>query len=156
MCVCVCVCVCVRQREQAYIIYLWRCYNLLLCTMLSRSVMSDSLCPYGLQPTRLLCPSGILLARILEWVAMLSSRGSSQPWGRTQGWNPSLLADSLLPEPPEKPKNTGVCSLSLLQGIFPTHESNPCVLHCRQILYQLSYQRSRHKKWRQGQCLGWS
>ena len=36
-------------------------------------------------------------------------------------------------------KNTGVGSLSLLQGIFPTQGSNPGLLHCRQILYQLSY-----------------
>ena len=36
----------------------------------------------------------------------------------------------------------GVGSLSLLQGIFPTQGSNPCLPHCRQILYQLSYQRS--------------
>ena len=32
--------------------------------------------------------------------------------------------------------------LSLLQGIFPTQESNPGVLHCRWVLYQLSYQES--------------
>ena len=32
---------------------------------------------------------------------------------------------------------TGVGSLSLLQGIFPTQESNQGLLHCRQILYQL-------------------
>ena len=43
-------------------------------------------------------------------------------------------------EPQGKPKNTGVGSLSLLQGIFPTQESNQGLLHCRQILYQLSYQ----------------
>ena len=29
--------------------------------------------------------------------------------------------------------------LFLLQGIFPTQESNPGLLHCRWILYQLSY-----------------
>ena len=33
-------------------------------------------------------------------------------------------------------------SHSLLQGIFPTQESNWGLLHCRQILYQLSYQGS--------------
>ena len=33
-------------------------------------------------------------------------------------------------------------SLSLLQGIFPTQESNQGLLHCRWILYQLSYQGS--------------
>ena len=36
-------------------------------------------------------------------------------------------------------QNTGVASCSLLQGIFPTHGSNPGLLHCRQILYQLSH-----------------
>ena len=56
--------------------------------------------------------------------------------------SPTLWADFIfLPaEPPGKPKNTGVGSLSLLQGIFPTQESNQGLLHCRQILYQLSYQ----------------
>ena len=37
-------------------------------------------------------------------------------------------------------QNTGMSGLSLLQGIFPTQGSNPGLLHCRQILYQLSYQ----------------
>ena len=32
-------------------------------------------------------------------------------------------------------QNTGVGSLSLLQGIFPTQESNSGLLYCRQILY---------------------
>ena len=35
-------------------------------------------------------------------------------------------------------QNTGVGILSLLQGIFPTQGSNSGLLHCRQILYQLS------------------
>ena len=39
-------------------------------------------------------------------------------------------------------QNTGMGSLSLLQGIFPTQGSNPGLPHCRQILYQLSYQGS--------------
>ena len=39
-------------------------------------------------------------------------------------------------------QNTGVGCLSLLQGIFPTQGSNTGPLHCRQILYQLSHQRS--------------
>ena len=39
-------------------------------------------------------------------------------------------------------QNTGVGSLSLLQWIFPTQESNRGLLHCRWILYQLSYQGS--------------
>ena len=39
-------------------------------------------------------------------------------------------------------QNTGVGSLSLLQGIFPTQGSNPGLLHCRRILYQLSHKGS--------------
>ena len=39
-------------------------------------------------------------------------------------------------------QNTGVGSLSLLQGIFPTQRSNPSLPHCRQVLYQLSHQGS--------------
>ena len=54
--------------------------------------------------------------------------------------SPALQANSLLSEPPVMPKNTGVSSLSLLQGIFLTQESNQGLLHCRYILYELSYQ----------------
>ena len=39
-------------------------------------------------------------------------------------------------------QSTGVGSLSLLQGIFPTQGSNPGLSHCRRILYQLSHQGS--------------
>ena len=39
-------------------------------------------------------------------------------------------------------QNTGVCSCSILQGIFLTQGSNPGFLHWRQILYQLSHQGS--------------
>ena len=58
--------------------------------------------------------------------------------------SPALQTDSLLAEPPGKPKNTGVGSLSLSQGIFPTQEWNWGVLHCRWSLYQLSYPGSPH------------
>ena len=46
---------------------------------------------------------GILQARILEWVAIPISRGSSQPW--IEPGSPTLQADSLLSEPPGKPKS---------------------------------------------------
>ena len=52
---------------------------------------------------------------------------------------PALQADSLPADPQGKPKNTGMGSLSILQQIFPTQESNQGLLHGRQILYQLSY-----------------
>ena len=40
-------------------------------------------------------------------------------------------------------KNTGMGSLSLLQGIFPTQGLNPGLPHCRWLVYQLSHQ-GRH------------
>ena len=57
----------------------------------------------------------------------------------------SVVSDSLLSHWLYSPWNspgqdTGVGSLSLLQGIFPTQVLNPGLLHCRQIPYQLSYQ----------------
>ena len=80
--------------------------------------------------------------------------------------SPALASEFFTTEPPEKVKvkvaqscrtlrphglyspwnspdqNTGVGSLSLLQGIFPTQGSNPGVPHCRRILYQLSHKGS--------------
>ena len=54
-----------------------------------------------------------------------------------------VLMDCILYSPWNSPgQNTGVCSLSLLWGIFQTQGSNPGLLHCRQILYQLSHQGS--------------
>ena len=58
--------------------------------------------------------------------------------------NHSVLTDSLRPHRLYRPwispgQNTGVGSLSLLQGIFPTQGLNPGLPHCRRILYQLSY-----------------
>ena len=79
-------------------------------------------------------------ARVLQWVAIPFSRGSSQPRDWTQV--SCIAADSLPSEPPGKHKNTGVDSLSLLQGTFPTQESNQGLQDCRRIFYQLSYQES--------------
>ena len=59
----------------------------------------------------------------------------------------SVVSNSLQPHGLYRPwnsvsQNTGVGSLSLLQGIFPSQGSNPGLPHCRQILYQLSHKRS--------------
>src|SRR5574339_592024 len=59
----------------------------------------------------------------------------------------SIVSDSLktngLHSPWVSPgQNTGVGSLSLLQGIYPTQGLNPSLLHCRRILYQLSHKGS--------------
>ena len=55
-----------------------------------------------------------------------------------------LVSDSLrLYSPWNSPgQNSGVGRFSLLQGTFPTQGSNPGLSHSRQILYQLSHQRS--------------
>ena len=71
-----------------------------VCAALSRSVVSDSAIPL-IVTCQAPWSMGILQARILEWVAKPSSRGSSQPR------DPALQVDSLLTWPPGKPKNTG-------------------------------------------------
>ena len=80
---------------------------------------------------------GIFQARVLEWVAISFSRGSSQPRGRTH--DSHIAGGFFISRATGKPKNIGVGSLSLLQQIFPTQEQNLDLLHCRRILYQRSY-----------------
>ena len=107
---------------------------------------------------------GILQARILEWVAIPFSRGSSWPRNRTHipciasgfftfwatlnwtelNWSRSVVSNSLRPRglyptrllhPRDSlGKNTGVGCHSLLQGIFPIQGTH---VSCtgRQILY---------------------
>ena len=83
---------------------------------------------------------GIPQARIPDSVAFPCSRESSQPRDRTQV---SRIAGRFFTSWAQgKSKNTGMGSLSLLQRIFPTQELNQGLLHCRWILYQLSYQGS--------------
>ena len=65
----------------------------------------------------------------------LSGVQLSVPHGPWNSWNSSG-------------QNTGVGSLSFLQGIFPTKGSNPGLSHCGQILYQLSHKGSpRRLEW---------
>ena len=64
---------------------------------------------------------------------------------RPESESRSVVSDSLRPRGLHSPwnspgKNTGVGSLSLLQGIFPTQGLNPGLPHCRRILHQLSHQ----------------
>ena len=87
-----------------------------------------------------------LQARILEWVAVPSSRGSSQPRDWTQVAH--ITGGFLTVWAQEYQGRPGILewmdSLSLLQGIFPTQQSNPDLLHCRWILYCLSHQGGPH------------
>ena len=71
---------------------------------------------------------------------------------RCESKSRSVVSDSLRPQGLYSPwnspgQNTGVGSLSLLQGIFPTQGSNSGLLHCRWILYQVSYEGNRPQNW---------
>ena len=89
----------------------------------SRSVVSNSLWPHGLQqPIRLLCPWGF--SRQENWSGLPCPPPGDLPNPGIEPRSPALQMDSLPSETPGTPKNTGVGSLSLLQGILPTQESN--------------------------------
>ena len=75
----------------------------------------------------------------------LNHHDHGEKWN--EGENCSFVSDSLRPHVLYNPwnspgYNTGVGSLPLLQGIFPTQGSNPGLLHCRWIIYQLSHKGS--------------
>ena len=93
---------------------------------------------HGLLPTRLLCPWGF--SRQEYWSGLPYSPPGDLPNPEIELRSPTLQVDSLPSKPLGKPKNTGMGSLSLLQVKFLTQELNQGLLHCRQILYQLSYQ----------------
>ena len=80
-------------------------------------------------------------SRQAEWSGWPHTPPGDLPNPGIKPRSPALQSDSLLTEPPGKSKNTGMGSLSL-QGILPTQELNPGLLHCRHILYQLNYQGS--------------
>ena len=65
---------------------------------------------------------GSLQDRTLEWIPLPFSKDIPNP--RIKPGSPTLQVDSLPAETQEKPKNTGVGSLSILQGVFLTQELN--------------------------------
>ena len=87
---------------------------------------------------------------LLNWrqiLYQLSYEGSPKSIGCMWSESRSIMSDSLEPHGLYSPwnspgRNTGVSSLSLLQGIFPTQGSNPGLPHCKWILYQLSHKGS--------------
>ena len=87
-------------------------------------------------------PLSMEFSRPEHWNRKLFPSPGDLPKPGIKSSSPALQVNSLLSEPPGKPKNIGVGSLSLLQEIFPTQELNWGLLHCRWILYQLSYQGS--------------
>ena len=113
-------------------------------------------------PVYSVLPQKLLTLRSLPLWTLIPSQGnqrSNYVWRRRPGagiWHGlwswlyesescSVVSNSLRPHGLYSPwnslgQNTGVGSLSLLQQMFPTQKSNPGLRHCRQILYQLSYQ----------------
>ena len=88
---------------------------------------------YCYQPISLhLCAH--MLSYVTPWTAAHQAP-LSMDLSRQEYW-------SGLPFPSPPGQNTGVGSLSFLQGIFPTQGLNPGLPHCRQILYQLSHKGS--------------
>ena len=91
--------------------------------------------------------------RLGDWVE--ERLGETRRWytHQSESESHSVVSDSLQPQglygPWNSPgQNTEVGSLPLLQGIFPTQELNPGLLHCRLILYQLSHKASPHTSMR--------
>ena len=90
-----------------------------LCwAVLNLSVVSDSLQNHGPQHARLLCPWGV--SRQECWSGLPCPPPEDLPNPGIEPGSPALQEYSLLSEPPGKPKNTEVGSLSLLKGIFMT------------------------------------
>ena len=92
----------------------------------SCSIMSDSLQPLGLYSPPDSSAHGILQARILEWVAIPFSRGSSRP--RIEPRSPALQADSLPSEPPGKPGDNAPKWVAELGKVLPLHQYQPLQL----------------------------
>ena len=86
---------------------------------------------------RLFCPWGF--SKQEYWSGLPCPPPGDHPNPGMKPRSPSWQEDSLLSERPGKSKNTGVGSLSLLQGIYLSQELNQGLLHCRQIFHQLSY-----------------
>ena len=104
--------------------------NSVLC--LVAQLYPDSLQPHELLPIRLLCPWRF--SRQEYWSGLPCPPPGDLPNAGIEPGFHTLQADSLPDEPPGKPMNTGVGSLSLLQEIFLTQEWNQGLPHCRQTL----------------------
>ena len=90
------------------------------------SVMSNSLRSHGLYPVRLLCPWDSQ-ARILEWVVMLSSRGSF--WSRERTYI-SCIVRQILYEPshvgsPKEAPNSVISELEDTEIMWPVEFNGP-------------------------------
>ena len=88
-------------------------------------------------------PLPIEFSRKEYWSGLPFPSPGDLPNSRIEPRCPALRVVTLPAELSGKPKNIGVGSLSLFQGIFLTEELTQGLLHCRRILFQLSYQGSQ-------------
>ena len=97
----------------------------ILCAVLNRSVVSDSLRPLWTWLTRHLCPWGF--SRQEYWSGLPCPSPGDRPNPGIESRSPTLQADSLLPEPPGEPKEVTNFILHLLfflPGPFPGPANN--------------------------------
>ena len=99
-----------HTHTHAYVLY---CAQSLSCVRLWNPMICS---------TRLLSPWGF--SRQEYWDGLPCSPPVDCPNAEIEPRSPTMQADSLLSKSSGMPKNTGVGSLSLLQGIFPTQEQN--------------------------------
>ena len=85
-----------------------------LCFVLSRSVVSDSLRPHGLQPTRLLCPCGF--SRQEYWSGLPCPPPGDLPKLGITPRSPTLQAYSM--------SSKSLLKCYLIRGAFPGHLSS--------------------------------
>ena len=84
--------------------------------VVSRSVVSDSATPWTVHQV----PLSMEFSRQEYWSGLPFPSPGDLPHPGIKSRSPALQVDSLPSEPPGKPKNTRVGSLSLFQGIFLT------------------------------------
>ena len=101
-------------------------YQNYLCAVLCCSVMSDSLWPHGLYPTGLLCPWGF--SRHEYWSVLPCPPPGDLPNPEIEPRSPPLQVNSLLSEPPEKPKTIFVFFLIVYWDIMTTNSISLLVI----------------------------
>ena len=114
-------------------------WNAFLTSLPSNILLFNIKCPVYCRFLCETCPDLVSLSSALEhlvhWFLYLYCLSEWKSFSRVR-----LFATPGLYSPWNSPgQNTGVGSLSLLQGIFPIKGSNPGLPHCRWILYQLSH-----------------
>ena len=90
-----------KNKQTIMYIYIHTYTHICVCVCVSCSVVSDSLRPHGLQPTRPLCPWGF--SRQEYWSGQPCSLPGDLSNPGTEPRSPALQADSLLLELPGKP-----------------------------------------------------